>query len=590
MKLIFILFLSLFLFFGCQPQVNQEVQNDTESLANEERMAWWKEARFGLFIHWGLYAVPAGEWKGEKIPGISEWIMLRAEIPVKEYEKLVEEFNPVKFNAEEWVSLAKVAGMKYIVITSKHHDGFAMFHSKVNPYNIVDATPFDRDPLRELADECEKQGIKLGFYHSQAQDWHHPGGTYWGMRNDEPHWDPDMERVPLTTYIDEKAYPQVKEILTNYGNIAIMWWDTPIGMTEEAAGKLHELLALQPGIIENNRLYGPWDGDFSTPEQHIPPTGLDYDWEVCMTMNTSWGYKYYDNNWKSTETLIQYLADIASKGGNFLLNVGPTAEGLIPQPSIERLREIGEWMGSNGESIYGTSASPFFKLFWGRCTKKEDGEDQILYLHVFDFPENGRILVPGLRNEVKSVQILRNSTKVPYEDLGNDILIDFSGQIPDPYITVLKMEIKGKSDVISNMPEELDGRIELPAAYGFIHNRGYGEQAFLSDLTDKAYISHWVDAGTRVEFMFSVKNPGEYDLSIKGAAAEEVECRVETESDTLEFAFQRTGKITGFEEREVGIINLEKPGTQVITLIPAGEQWNEFRLEEIRLVERKEGD
>jgi alpha-L-fucosidase len=191
-----------------------------------------------------------------------------------------------------------------------------------------------------------------------------------------------MVRVSLNEYIDEKVYPQVTEILTNYGDIAIMWWDTPFGMTEEAAGKLHTLLELQPGIIENNRLYGPWDGDFSTPEQHIPPTGLDYDWEVCMTMNTSWGYKHYDQNWKSTETLVQYLTDIASKGGNFLLNVGPTPEGNIPAPSIERLKEMGLWMNINGEAIYGTSASPFFKLLWGRCTQKDSNGNTILYFHI----------------------------------------------------------------------------------------------------------------------------------------------------------------------------------------------------------------
>ena len=295
-----------------------------------------------------------------------------------------------------------------------------------------------------------------------------------------------MVRVPFMTYIEEKAYPQVKEILTNYGDLAIMWWDTPVGMTEEAADKLHELLALQPGIIENNRLYGPWNGDFSTPEQHIPPTGLDYDWEVCITMNTSWGYKYYDNNWKSTGTLIQYLADIASNGGNFLLNVGPTAEGLFPQPSVDRLKEMGEWMKKNGESIYGTTASPFFKLFWGRYTKKISGNDQVLYFHVFDIPQNGQIHVPGLKNEVKSVRIMDDGTEIPFEDQGDDIRINFSGQTADPYNTVLKMEIIGEPDVISNMPGEEEGMIELPAAYGFIHNRGYGEQAALSDLTEKA--------------------------------------------------------------------------------------------------------
>ena len=382
----------MLVFGGCQKKQTEQGQ-----MSKDERMEWWREARFGLFIHWGLYAVPAGEWKGERIPGISEWIMLRGKIPVKDYEAFAKDFNPVKFNADEWVKLAKDAGMKYIVITSKHHDGFAMYHSKVNKYNIVDATPFDRDPLRELEQACKKQGIRLGFYYSQAQDWHHPGGTYRGYEENKPHWDADMKRVPFEQYVDEKAYPQVEEILKNY-DIDILWWDTPYGMTEPTAEKLHSLLALKPAIVANNRLYREWKGDFSTPEQHIPPTGLDYDWEVCMTMNTSWGYKWYDENWKSTETLVQYLTDIASKGGNFLLNVGPTAEGEIPQPSIERLKAIGQWMKVNSESIYGTTASPFFKLTWGRCTTKEHKDGTSLFLHVFDWPKDGQLAVPGLKN------------------------------------------------------------------------------------------------------------------------------------------------------------------------------------------------
>ena len=215
MKRYLIAAMLIVLAVSCAP--NKEKETESPLSAQDARMDWWKEARFGLFIHWGLYAQPAGEWKGEEIPGISEWIMARAEIPVKEYEQLATTFNPVKYDADQWVRLAKEAGMKYIVITSKHHDGFAMFHSKASGYNIVDATPFDRDPLKELAEACEKQGIRLGFYYSQAQDWHEPGGTYWNIEQGEPHWDPALKRDSLMSYINGKAVPQVKEILENYG-------------------------------------------------------------------------------------------------------------------------------------------------------------------------------------------------------------------------------------------------------------------------------------------------------------------------------------------------------------------------------------
>src|SRR5262245_49579500 len=302
--------------------------------SHDARMKWWREARFGMFIHWGVYSVPAGVWNGTNVTRSgAEWIMNRGRIPVADYQKFPAQFNPVKFNADEWVKLAKDAGMKYIVITSKHHDGFAMYHSKADPFNIYDATPFKRDPLAELAAACKKEGIRLGFYYSQAQDWNHPGGAASGG-----HWDPAQEGS-MDDYIDRVAVPQVRELLTQYGDVAVLWWDTPTGMNTERAEKLLPLLKLQPHIISNNRLdRSKLTGDFETPEQKIPATGLPgKDWETCMTINGTWGYRSYDDKWKSNETLIRNLVDIASKGGNYLLNVGPTSEGVIPEPSVERL-------------------------------------------------------------------------------------------------------------------------------------------------------------------------------------------------------------------------------------------------------------
>jgi len=422
-------------FPGCAQIATKPPELETKQ-QRDKRMAWWREARFGMFIHWGVYSVPAGIYKDKKIPGIGEWIMNRARIPVAEYKKYAKQFNPVKYNPDEWVRLAKEAGMKYIVITSKHHDGFALFDSKVTNWDVVDATPYGKDLLKGLAAACKKHGIKLGFYHSQAQDWCHPGGAASGG-----HWD-KAQNGDMDKYIREIAVPQVREILTNYGDIAVLWWDTPTNMNKKRADVLRPLIHLQPGIITNNRLGGGYRGDFSTPEQHIPATGLDYDWETCMTMNGTWGYKSYDHDWKSTETLIHNLVDIASKGGNYLLNVGPTSEGLIPEPSVIRLKEIGKWMKVNGESIYGTSASPFRKLDWGRCTAKPGK----LYLHVFDWPANGKLEVPGLRNKVKKAYLLaekKHELAVTREDK-DKVVITLPPKSLDAIDTVVVLEIKGK--------------------------------------------------------------------------------------------------------------------------------------------------
>ena len=444
--------------FGLQCVFSQQISKD-------ERMKWWREARFGMFIHWGVYSVPAGTYDGHKIDRIGEWIMNRGKIPVAEYQKFAKQFNPVKFDADAWVRMAKNAGMKYIVITAKHHDGFAMFNTKASKWNIVDATPYGKDVLKQMAAACKKYGIKLGFYYSQAQDWNNPGGAAArktateGWANPDSakidaytaahsgHWDPAQTTKTMAQYIDDVAVPQVKELLTNYGDVAVLWWDTPTGMTDEYAEKLSALLSLQPKIITNDRLKRPdFPGDYKTPEQRIPNLSeLDgKDWETCMTMNETWGYKSYAHNWKSTETLIRNLIDIASKGGNYLLNVGPKSDGTFPQESIDRLKEIGNWMKVNSEAIYDTKASPLPVLLWGRCTKKENVNTTTLYLSVFDWPADGKLVVPGVKNEIVTAKLLSNGKILKAQKGDDGITIHVPSKAPDAIASVIKLEVQGK--------------------------------------------------------------------------------------------------------------------------------------------------
>ena len=418
------------------------------------RLEWFNEAKYGLFINWGLYSIPAGEWKGKPVPWIGEWIMYSAKIPVKEYEKLAEQFNPTRFDAEEWVLLAKDAGMKYLVFDCKHHDGFALYHSKVSKYNVVDATPFRRDPMKELAEACKKHGIKLCFYYSQAQDWHEPNGA-------GNNWDfaPNEEK-DFGQYLRDKSLPQVEELLRNYGPIGLIWFDTPRLMTREHANQFSERVrSIQPGTLINSRL-GPGDDiDYrSMGDNQIPHTVLEGAWETAATTNDTWGYKKDDHNWKTPAEVTFKLVDIVSKGGNYLLNVGPTADGVIPEPSQKLLRRVGQWLKINGEAVYDAGRTPFgdelgtpipgkkdnrgqqaydVKKDW-RCTTKPGR----LYIHFFTWP-TGRFELEGLKDKVVRAYLLadpeRRSLTISQDD--DTINVRLPAEPLDDIATVLCLEL-----------------------------------------------------------------------------------------------------------------------------------------------------
>jgi alpha-L-fucosidase len=438
---------------------------DTETPAQRDaRMAWWRDARFGMFIHWGLYSIPAGTWDGKRIPGIGEWIMNRGSIPVADYKALASQFNPTGFNAHDIVALAKSAGMRYIVITAKHHDGFAMFDSKADPFNIVAATPFHRDPIRELAEECRKQGMKLGFYYSQDQDWTAPGGAALKTGNhDLPthHWDPAQDG-DFASYLHTKAIPQLKELLTNYGDFpVVIWFDTPTpDMTPALAGEIVTLLNQYPNLIWNNRLGGGYKGDTDTPEQFIPAKGYPgRDWEACMTMNDTWGYKSYDTNFKSTETLLRNLIDIASKGGNYLLNIGPDSKGVVPPPEVERLHQVGKWLAVNGAAIYGTQPTLFGPEAGSFSTTEKDKEGkpkfiptwnwrstttaEKIYIELFTWP-SGSFHLESVPRTVTSAYLLADPMHKPLKvtTTGGGVDIQLPAKALDPIATVVVLNTK----------------------------------------------------------------------------------------------------------------------------------------------------
>jgi alpha-L-fucosidase len=434
---------------AARPVVAQSAAQESAT-QRDARMAWWRDARFGMFIHWGLYAVPAGTWHGERIDGLGEWIMASAKIPADQYAPLAKQFNPTRFDADEWVRIAKGAGMKYIIITSKHHDGFALFDSKVSQYDIMNATPYQKDAIRALARAARRGGLKFGVYYS-IMDWHHPDAQApaYPDYNSRTATNPHFGRY-VATYMK----PQLLELVTQYPEIDVLWFDGEwVADWSDAQGKqLYDWLrAIRPGLIINNRVGHSRQGmagmsankdapgDFGTPEQQVPPQGLPgVDWETCMTLNDTWGFQSFDDGWKDSRTLVRTLVDVASKGGNLLLNVGPTSQGVIPWQSVSRLREMGDWMKANGEAVYGTTASPYGLPAWGRYTAKSSAGR--VYASVFDWPKDGRLALTGVTAKPRAIYLLADKKPLAVEQAGDGWAVRLPKVPPSAIASVLVIE------------------------------------------------------------------------------------------------------------------------------------------------------
>lgn len=530
---------------------------------HDARMAWFRDAHFGLFVHWGLYAQAGGVWKGEikKVNNCAEWLMHAARVPRAEYAAMAKDFNPTDFDADAWVRAAKAAGMKYIVLTAKHHEGFAMFKSEASGYNIVDATPFKRDVVKELAEACRKHGLKLGLYYSQNVDWYHPGGN-------DNNWDP-THKGDHDAYIDGIVIPQLREILTHYGDIAILWFDLPGGIINKArAERIRKaVLAANPNIIMNNRLGGGVHGDIETPEQHIPASGFPgKDWEACMTMNNTWGFAKDDDHWKSSRTLIENLADITSKGGNYLLNVGPDERGRIPAASLERLAAIGDWMKVNGEAIRGARTAGFDTVpEWGRVTAvtAPDEATSTLYAIVFDAPKDGRITLPGLTNAVTGIRLLGDASAAPaFREAGGTVEIALPPSVLGRKDFVVALALKGKPGISDAAQTQADGRILLTPTRAKI-TRGLVTETTSSaglDRGPETHLGNWGDTAAVATWTVALKAAGDYTLAARIAAKDTSDGSViefVAGADTVLLAVKPTGSWHKFVDAAgCGILHL----------------------------------
>ena len=434
------------------PRLPAVVRAETPA-QQEARLAWFREARFGLFIHWGIYAVPAGMWQGKSVG--AEWIMNQGKIPVADYRAFAEKFTAAKYDPEAWAQLAADAGMKYVVITAKHHDGFALFDSAHSDWNSVKGAAAKRDLLAPLVAAVRQQGMKFGTYYSQSQDWINLGG---GKGRDQP-WDELQKQGDFDTYLKTIALPQVRELLEKF-NPDILWWDTEYAMTPERARPFFDLVLTRPALIHNSRLGGGVLGDFRTSEQRIPASAMHgRALEVNMTMNRSWGFRADDLDYKSVQLLIRNLSDVASKDGNYLLNISPTAEGEIPAPQIERLQAIGKWMKVNAAAIHATRGGLYLKpLDWGRTTYRRAANGATtLYLHVWNWPAYGKLLVPGIAQAPRSARVLASGAAATVAVAGDSLLVTLPGDAPDPDVSVVVLEFDG--------PVKVDGG-ELPHDLG----------------------------------------------------------------------------------------------------------------------------
>jgi alpha-L-fucosidase len=543
-----------------------------------DRLQWFREAKFGLFIHWGVYSMIGRE----------EWARQILQIPLNEYQYYADNFNPTGFDPDAWAALAKDAGVKYVVITSKHHDGFSIFDSAYTDYDIMHAK-YGKDILGPLAASMKKIGIPLGFYYS-IMDWHHP--DYLPRRD----WEKDRttKGADFGRYMDF-ATNQIKELVTKY-DPAVMWFDGEWEHSNEeqrafAIGKM--LLEMKPSLLINDRLFKrePGYGDFGTPENYVPATGIRNPdgtprlWEACYTMNwNGWGYNRYETEFHSSSQLIRQLVEIVSKGGNLLLNVGPQPDGRIQADFAARLRRIGEWLKTNGEAVYGTTASPFERLpFFGRATVK----GATLYIHVMGWPQDAKIGLPGLKTNVKKAYLLADRTKsLDVGRVGKDVVLTLPARAVDPDATVVALELDGPPVVEPwTVGADKDGRIDLPVYLADIQS-GMGQRAYLDYFYRTTMLANWQNVNDYPEWAFATDKAGTYEVRASYASMWGGQAGYEVEIDGQKLAARTESSPSVYVPAtfSVGKISLAAGGHKLRVKITSITNNHAMNLEKIVLV------